>query len=115
MLVILTAGRYPDQLRQQIRDATRNLRERGVEIYVVAIGRDVDPRNYYPDLAQYREYVYNPKDYDTIDNVRPQIVNDIRQGKVLNKTFTLGKLRTVFAGTCTFHVRRHTILATAFE
>ena len=80
-LVVFTAGKYPQQLRQQIRDATRNLRDRGVEIYVVVIGSDVDPRNYYPDPAQRPEYVYNPRDYDRINNFRPQLVDDIRRGE----------------------------------
>ena len=86
-MVIFTAGQYPERLRQQIRDASRNLRDRGVEIYVVAIGSDVDPRNYYPDLAPNREYVYNPRDYDSIADVRPRLVDDIRRGTVTRRTF----------------------------
>lgn len=85
-MVFFTAGKYPEQQRQQIRDATRNLRDRGVEIYVVVIGSDVDPRNYYPDPAQNRAYVYNPRDYDRIDNFRPRLVDDIRRGKVTYRT-----------------------------
>ena len=78
------AGRFPGQLRRQIRDASQQLHDRGVEIYVVAIGSDVDRRNYYPDLALRRSYVYNPIDYDRMDNVRTALVRNVRQGTALD-------------------------------
>ena len=78
---MFTAGRFPDKLRQQIRDASQQLQDRGVELYVVAVGSDVDRRNYYPDLALGRPYVYNPRGYDRIEDVRPSLERNIREGK----------------------------------
>ena len=86
MLVVFTAGRYPDQLRQQIQDQSRRLQDKGVEIYVVAIGPDIRPENYYPDFAPRRQNIFNPNTYDNLENERPHLERQIRRGNII---FTL--------------------------
>ena len=54
-----------------------------MEIYVVAIGSDVNIGNYYPDLALSRPYVYNPRDYDSIEDDRQRLEQRIREGEHL--------------------------------
>lgn len=76
----MTTGNWPSRDSELRAQAAETLRSRGVDIYVVGVGDDVDSRHLSPDIAPISN-VFTPISFEVLlEETPPRLVQSIREG-----------------------------------
>lgn len=75
----MAAGKLSKDYSERLRERAERLRNRGVDLYVIGIGREVKPEDVKPVIPE-EENIFVPED---LDKEKQTIVNKIIKGKKL--------------------------------
>lgn len=76
VLVVMAAGRLSKDYKDKLQERAERLRNRGVDVYFIGIGREVKPSDVKPFIPE-EENVFVPED---LDKEKPDIVKKIIKG-----------------------------------